>query len=314
MSLSSRWSAVLTATVTAALTGALLSAPTAAHAASSPAPKASHVKACKKADFSGASRMRLQSSKKAVGKSGRSKVTARAYVYTNKDQQACIVTTATSPKVKKTKKTVDIFHVASSIVLNDAVIKFEGGHQFNSNDPWGDSHSSFGSKPPRSIGASVVDLAEEGVMTAEDLEYFPAGMENLEGQKYRMDVKSLRVHWHLTAERTVKTKKVSKAKAAKARKAKIKKIDARRKSGLRKARTTWQEWVAAQPQTTPEERVWVKEFGDLIHDFERTVVTSQAGADKAMARYAAKEAVRGRKTVKAYGIKIDLPLALPRLG
>lgn len=306
-----RLSAVLSATVTAALTGALLSAPTAASATTYAAPKAAHVKACKKAEFAGAASMRLQGSTKAVGKSGKVKATARAWVYTNTRQQACIVTTATTPKVKKSRKRTDLFYSGSSWVENESSIKFEAGHQFNSKDAWSNSSSFFGGKPRSATNAVVVDLAEEGVMTAEDLQYFPGDLDSLKDQRYRMDVTSIRVNWQLTAQYTVKTKKVSKAKAANTRKAKYKKIDARRKAGLIQARATWQEWVAAQPQTTPEERVWVKEFGALIHDFEKSIVKGHASADRATAKQAAKDAVRGVKTVTPYEIKVALPLPVP---
>ncbi|WP_110240228.1 hypothetical protein [Nocardioides gilvus] len=309
-----RLPAVLSAAVTAALAGALLSAPTTASATTFAAPKASHVKACKKADFAGASRMRLQSSKKAVGKSGRTKATARAWVYTNQRQQACVVTSATSPKVKKTRKTTDISYSGYSLVESDSVIKFAQGHQLSMDDFWGDSNSfaRWGRKAPRTTSASVIDLVDDGVMTAADLDGLPQELQTLKGQKYRMETTSLVVRWQMYGDRTVKTKKVTKAKAAKVRKAKFKKIAARRTAGLKEARTSWQEWVAAQRQTTAEERAWVKFYGDLIHDMDRMIVKGQAQSDKAMARHAAKEAVRGAKLVSGYRIKIDLPLSLPR--
>lgn len=316
MSRPSRLPAVLSAAVTAALTGALLSAtPTAANAQSATAPKASHVKVCKKAGFPSASKMRLQSSKKVVGKSRGVKAKARAWVYTtSKGTKACVVTSVNSPKVKKTRRTTDIGYSGGSTVTSDAVIRFEEGHVFNATDFFGvqDYFSVWNRKAPKKLSAHVVELFDDVVMTEEEAADFPEGMRGLAGKPYTLEATTLAAEWQLQGTRTLKVKKVKKAKALKARKAKYKKIAKQRKSDLKKATATWKTWTAAQPKTTAEERAWVEFWGETIHIFHRAVAKGEAKAARYVAKQTAKDAMKGIKTQTVYDIEIDIPLALPQ--
>lgn len=311
-----RLPAVLSAAVAAALTGALLAAPTSAHAETRPAPPASHVKKCAAEGLSKASTMRLRSTKKAAGRSGRMKATATAWVYTRDGgSKACVVTSAKSPQVKRTRKTTDVSYGGSSTVESDATIRFvEGGHQFNFPDIFGNSSMfvRWGRKAPTKLDATVIDLVDEKVMTAEDLQDFPAEMQTLEGKRYRMEATSLAVRWQLEGERTAKVKKMKKARATRIRKAEFKKIATRRAAGMKQARKTWKQWSAAQPQRTPEERAWVKFYGGLALDVEKMFVSLEAQAEKSEARQTAKDAVRGRRPESVYDIEIELPLKLPQ--
>ncbi len=309
-----RLPAVLSAVVTAALAGALLSAPTTAYAESYAAPKAAHVKACKNADFSGASQMRLHSSKKAVGKSGRTKATVRVWVYTNQKSQACVVSALKSPKVKKTRKTTDVAYSGSSTVVSDAVVRFETGDVFNMPEllGLGDYFSTWNRKPPKKVYAQVVELAVEDVMTAEDLADFPKELRTLKGKRYTMNAVTLGVNLELQGTRTLKVKKVKKAKAIKARNAKYKKIAKQRKADLRKATADWKTWTAAQPQDTAEERAWVEFWGGTVRYFWQEMAKGEAKAARYVAKQTAKDAMKGVKTQTVYDIKIDMPLALPQ--
>lgn len=309
-----RLPAVLSAVVTTALAGALLSAPTTAYAAPSAAPKAAHVKACKKADFSGASRMRLDSSKKAVGKSGRTKATVRVWVYTNQKSQACVVSALNSPKVKKTRKTTDVTYSGSSTVVSDATVRFETGDVFNMPEllGLGDYFSTWNRKAPKKVHAQVIELSVDDVMTAEDLADFPEELRTLKGKRYTMNAVNLGVNVELQGTRTVKVKKVKKAKAIKARDAKYKKIAKQRKADLKKVKADSKTWTAAQPQTTAEERAWVKFWGETIRYFETEMAKGHAKVARYEAKQIAKDAIKGIKTEKAYDIKIEIPLTLPK--
>ena len=315
MSRPSRWSVVLSAAVTAALSGALLSAaPATASGQASAAPKSSHVKVCKEAGLGSASKMRLQSSKKAVGKSRGVKVTARAWVYTtSKRKEACVVTSANSPRVKKTGRTLAVEHTGGSALISDAVIRFKEGHVFNATDPFdlGDSDD-LGRTASKNLAAHVVDIHDDEVMTAEDIAEFPKEMHGLKGKAYTIDATNLELKWQVTGTRTVKIKKVKKAKALKTRKANYKKIESRRKADVRKTIATWKKWAAAQPQSTVEERAWVKYYGEVVVDLKRWLAKWEAKSARSEARQKAKDAMAGKKTQTAYDIDINLALTVPQ--